>query len=140
MVGVSQQAIYNARNGNKLPDAWVRRAALQFNLSADWLLFGTGSMYREGAQSPEVTPEAGTPPIETHCAAVEGTLTLTGMQAAMKILEEELAKAKEAERAALIEAKEAYKLAYDAARIEAAKAKEAGPSTITYDIFRTMKK
>lgn len=46
MVGVSQQAIYNARNGNKLPDAWVRRAAQQFNLSADWLYFGDGHMYR----------------------------------------------------------------------------------------------
>ena len=51
MVGVSQQAIYNARNGNKLPDAWVRRAAQQFNLSMDWLYFGEGNMYRTGADN-----------------------------------------------------------------------------------------
>ncbi|MFV0421898.1 hypothetical protein [Oleidesulfovibrio sp.] len=44
----------------------------------------------------------------------------------IKLLEEELAKAKEAEKAALIEAKEAYKLAFEAARSEANKAKEIG--------------
>lgn len=119
MVGVSQQAVYNARNNNKLPDVWVRRAAEQFNLSADWLYFGEGNMHRGGAESVPPTTEVTT-------IGVEGTLTLTGMQAIIKLLEEELAKAKESEKAALIEAKEAYKMAFESARAEAEKAKEGG--------------
>lgn len=45
-LGVSQQAIYNARNTNKLPDAWIRKSANNFNLSTDWLYFGVGEVQR----------------------------------------------------------------------------------------------
>ena len=123
-LGVGQTSVSNARISGKVPDSWIRKAAEQFNLSADWLLFGAGNMYREGISTDRDTPSA-----DTQTVAVEGTLTLAGMQAIIKMLEEELAKAKDAERAALIEAKEAYKLAYEAARTEAAKAKEATPES-----------
>lgn len=49
LLGVSQQAVYNARAGNKIPDSWVRRVAERCNLSADWLLFGMGSARRDEA-------------------------------------------------------------------------------------------
>lgn len=43
LLGVSQQAVSNARASNKVPDSWVRKAAEQFKLSTDWLFFGWGN-------------------------------------------------------------------------------------------------
>ena len=47
MLGVSQQAISNAKNNKKLPDSWVRVAAERYNLCTDWLFFGRGPMRPE---------------------------------------------------------------------------------------------
>lgn len=47
MIGVSQQAISNARNNKKLPDSWIRVAAERYNLCTDWLFFGRGPMRPE---------------------------------------------------------------------------------------------
>lgn len=47
MLGVSQQAVSNAKANNKLPDSWVRIAAERYNLCTDWLFFGRGPMRPE---------------------------------------------------------------------------------------------
>lgn len=47
-LGISQQSISSARTKDRVPDSWVRAAAERFRLSADWLLFGVGSMFLGG--------------------------------------------------------------------------------------------
>lgn len=44
-LGISQQSISSARTKDRVPDSWIREAAEQFGLSADWMLFGVGGMY-----------------------------------------------------------------------------------------------
>lgn len=46
-LGVAQQSIYNVNAKNRVPEGWVRKLAVQYNLSTDWLYFGEGNMYRE---------------------------------------------------------------------------------------------
>lgn len=43
-LGVGQQSVSNARNSGKVPDAWIRKAATELGISADWVLTGIGSM------------------------------------------------------------------------------------------------
>ena len=43
-LGVSSQAIYDARRRGKIPDAWIRIIAENYSVSADWLFFGRGPM------------------------------------------------------------------------------------------------
>lgn len=90
LLGISQQAISNAKANNKLPDAWVRIAAERFELSADWLFFGRGSMRplcapsqqipREGHQESQVhsTPQEIPSPTETcpQCAVLKEELRI----------------------------------------------------------------
>lgn len=62
MLGVSQQAVSNAKSNNKLPDSWVRIAAERYNLCTDWLFFGRGPMrpsdtsmgHPEAVKQPEI--------------------------------------------------------------------------------------
>lgn len=42
-LSVSQQAVYNARNINKVPDSWIKTIAQKSRTSMDWLCFGKGS-------------------------------------------------------------------------------------------------
>lgn len=40
-LGVSKQAVYNARANNRVPDSWVRSIAVKYpGISTDWLFFG----------------------------------------------------------------------------------------------------
>ena len=50
-LGVAQQSVYNVNAKDKVPEGWVRKLALQYNLSTDWLYFGEGTMYRTGADA-----------------------------------------------------------------------------------------
>lgn len=47
-LGISQQSVSNARTKKNIPPAWIRFVAVKFHVSADWLLFGTGTMSRRG--------------------------------------------------------------------------------------------
>lgn len=51
-LGVSQQSISSARSKGKVPDSWVRVIAEVHNLSANWILFGLGSMFLDSAHEP----------------------------------------------------------------------------------------
>ena len=46
-LGLTSQAVYDARKRNKVPDAWFRLIAEKYDVSADWLLFGSGQMRRD---------------------------------------------------------------------------------------------
>jgi phage repressor protein C with HTH and peptisase S24 domain len=45
-LGLSSQAIYNARNKGQVPTSWVFDIAQTFGVSTDWLFFGTGAIQR----------------------------------------------------------------------------------------------
>ena len=42
LLGVSPQAVSQARRKGRIPDGWVLKIAEQFGLSTDWLFFGKG--------------------------------------------------------------------------------------------------
>lgn len=50
-IGVSQQSITSARTKKRVPSSWLITASQLFNVSIDWLYYGTGSM-RPGAPTP----------------------------------------------------------------------------------------
>lgn len=41
-IGISAQAVYEAKRRNKIPDAWIKIAAEKTGISADWLFFARG--------------------------------------------------------------------------------------------------
>jgi len=45
LLGVSTQAVYNAKNKCKIPKSWIIDVAEQTGVSADWLLTGAGLMF-----------------------------------------------------------------------------------------------
>lgn len=47
ILGLSPAAVYKAKQAGAIPPAWVIKIAERFKVSADWLLFGYGSMLRE---------------------------------------------------------------------------------------------
>lgn len=76
LLGVSQQAVSNAKNNNKLPDSWVRIAAERHDLCMDWIVFGRGPM-RPGDDSGGKAAAAGKDPSSSqcpHCAVLEAEL------------------------------------------------------------------
>ena len=56
ILGVSPQAVSQARRKGKIPDGWVLKVAAQFGLSTDWIFFGRGEASAgavQNAQAPE---------------------------------------------------------------------------------------
>lgn len=56
-LGLAQQSVFNAQAKGKIPDGWIRKVAKTYNVSADWLFFGEGHMYRGEAAKSDSTPE-----------------------------------------------------------------------------------
>lgn len=46
-LGISAQAVYNARKKQQIPPAWVFETAKTFSVSTDWLFFGEESGQRD---------------------------------------------------------------------------------------------
>ena len=77
LLGVSQQAVSNAKNNYKLPDSWVRIAAERHNLCMDWIVFGRGPMCPGDDSGGEAAAAAGKGPSSSqcpHCATLEAEL------------------------------------------------------------------
>lgn len=55
-LGISPAAIYKAKQSGKIPPGWLAKVAERFQTSADWLLFGDGSM-RRGAKEEQVASQ-----------------------------------------------------------------------------------
>lgn len=81
-LGVSSQAIYDARRRGKIPDSWVRIVAEQFDVSADWLFFGRGTRsIRKGELQPSSTCDVELkliPMAEARLSAGNGSLEVNG--------------------------------------------------------------
>ena len=96
LLGISQQSVSNARNNERVPDSWVRCTAEQFNLSADWLFFGRGTMHVEagptkiGAPTPDNVSRVSMPSEGLWGAVPEEAKDLR-----IRELEQQLAAAKE---------------------------------------------
>ena len=46
-IGLSKQAIADAKSRNTVPASWIPKAAKLFHVSTDWLFFGTGPIRHE---------------------------------------------------------------------------------------------
>lgn len=58
ILGIKQQSVSSAKARKQLPYAWVVEISERFAISADWILFGTGSMRRDEPQPGGPPPEA----------------------------------------------------------------------------------
>lgn len=73
VLGVSSQAVYDAKKKDKIPDSWIRVVAEQTGASADWLFFGRGQMLPDNpvqAAAIKCDPPA-TLPEATRCTRCE---------------------------------------------------------------------
>ena len=74
ILGVSPQAVSQARRKGKIPDGWVLKVAAQFGLSTDWIFFGRGegpAGRAQGAAPAEGAEEAKKAPAEERHAPGE---------------------------------------------------------------------
>lgn len=55
ILGIKQQSVSSARARKQLPLTWVAEISERYNISADWLLYGTGQMHR-GEDVPASSP------------------------------------------------------------------------------------
>jgi hypothetical protein len=70
---ITPQSVAGARKRQEIPPAWIQSLAVSQSISADWLLFGEGSMERDGfsQDSSQVDIEQ----LATILEAVEEVLT-----------------------------------------------------------------
>ena len=59
ILGVSPQAVSQARRKGKIPDGWVLKVAAQFGLSTDWIFFGRGEASAGAVQNAQAPHSAG---------------------------------------------------------------------------------
>jgi hypothetical protein len=96
-LGVSTQAIYDAKKRDKVPNSWVRLVAEKYGISADWLFFCRGPM-RTG-ETKESSPDSKVAELEARVAE----------QAAQNAILVEKNKLLEETLTAKVETLEAYK-------------------------------
>ena len=84
-LGVSSQAVYDARKRGKIPDSWIRIIAEQFNVSADWLFFGRGEKSADGTANTASRSKMAcdvdlimVPMVEARLSAGTGSLQVNG--------------------------------------------------------------
>ena len=60
-LGITSQAVYNAKNKGQIPTNWVFDIAKTFGVSTDWLFWGTGPMRRsdETGETQNAVPKIG---------------------------------------------------------------------------------
>ena len=68
LLGVTPQAVSQARRKRKIPENWLIRAAIHCGLSMDWLLFGEVATGNSGAEHPEKDTSRQQPEIRTAAA------------------------------------------------------------------------
>ena len=68
-LGLSAQAVYNARKKQQIPPAWVFEISKTFGVSADWLFFGRGPMRPiwEEKENPSVNGPQSMPISQARC-------------------------------------------------------------------------
>jgi len=84
-LGVSSQAIYDARRRGKIPDSWIKTVAEKFDVSADWLFFGRGEKSAEKSESATSLSKSTcdvdlimVPMVEARLSAGTGSLQVDG--------------------------------------------------------------
>lgn len=76
---LTKQSIAQARAKKSIPSSWVQKTAVTFTVSADWLFFGIGNMYRGKAvqaQAPQPTRLPDNGPACPRCALLEQKMEL----------------------------------------------------------------
>jgi len=84
-IGISHQAVYNAKKKGVIPPAWVHTIAVRFGVSTDWLFFGPKEGDGEGpaeaamqheppvSRVADTTPQAGA--VGTNMMSIGGGIT-----------------------------------------------------------------
>jgi len=116
-LNIKPQSVVAARKRRQIPPGWLVTVAQEFNVTTDWLFFGTGPM--RSVSVPPETPHSVNPPEAvlsratttpvTHSRLKELEERLQEMESRNRELECQLAEAKD-------EALKAYRLAIEAMR------------------------
>lgn len=85
---LTKQAIAQAKAKKSIPSSWVQKTATTFTISADWLFFGTGSMYRGKSVQAEKNPQPSTAAIPA-CAPCPPCSRCALLEQKMELLEAE---------------------------------------------------
>ena len=96
-MGMSHQAVYEAKKKVTIPPKWIITVAQQYDVSADWLLSGRGAM-RQGEESVQ-QGTASVAPAAAHTACPQ----CLELYAKLETANERLYQASERERALLLE-------------------------------------
>jgi len=70
-IGLSQSAVSNAKTRGSIPPVWIETVAKQFNISANWLFFGEGSMHRGAKEQEQSQGSSGTGETCARCERLE---------------------------------------------------------------------
>lgn len=72
---IQPPSVAGARKRQLLPGSWVEKIALDYNISADWILFGCGSMHRGEAAPLTAAPSSAPSPPPTPTATAKTSPT-----------------------------------------------------------------
>ncbi len=57
LLGVTPQAVSQARRKGRIPDGWILKVASRFHLSTDWIFFGPGTGDAKETSQAKIAPE-----------------------------------------------------------------------------------
>ena len=103
-IGISHQAVYDAKKKGSVPYKWILSIAIKFDISADWLYFGTGPM-RRNANPPEYITNT------YEVVMRETQKQVQALQAQLQAAQEEIRQLELELRTTQAEALRAYRLA-----------------------------
>ena len=113
-IGISRGALSSYERDESQPSAdTLQKICAKYAIAPEWLLMGSGPMWQQQsahAHEPEVSM------YESETSMTVDECNLADLRARVTYLEKELARVKESEITAIMEAKEAYKMAFEAVR------------------------
>lgn len=85
MLGLDPQAVTNARARGRVPSKWIILAAVKYDISADWLLFGIGPMKLQQKPRSPSNGEA-----DSSCPSLSSCVNVDLLTAIIEAVEEGL--------------------------------------------------
>lgn len=94
-IGISHQAVYSARKKESVPAAWIFEVSQRHGISADWLLFGIGSMRLDAGDRTQADQENSGEPSITPSANIDACSRCAKLEVQLDELRQDLRKERE---------------------------------------------
>lgn len=92
ILGIQPPSVAGARKRRIVPGVWIEKIALDYNINADWLLFGRGEMRAEGNGAGREAPASAlnTPPPAARASSAPGLCPRCGrLETRLETLDDE---------------------------------------------------